>query len=202
MAKFFARLTQSRQSGRRAGALAGLLAIATTATPAAPGPAWAHQVPGFQSNGAVTVKSLGGGSFAGKTNPTGALAKANQTAVTQPPTVVIQATSSGNFPILMFTSNAYMGNLGGVVGADAKCQAEFGSGWRFAEAGKLVSGVPVTASVGYAWINNSTQSNSCNNWTTVTGNGTYLSPAGTPAYWSANAISVCNVVNRLACINF
>ena len=56
---------------------------------------WAHQNGSLQSNGSITVKSLVGGSYSGTTNPTGAVAKANQSAVTQPPTVIIQATSSG-----------------------------------------------------------------------------------------------------------
>ncbi|CAN7751142.1 hypothetical protein LJR269_006626 [Duganella sp. LjRoot269] len=64
------------------------------AAPAGAQPAWAHQAPGFQSNGAVTVKSLAGGAYGGTQNPTGAVAKANQSAVTQPPTVIIQATSA------------------------------------------------------------------------------------------------------------
>jgi len=64
--------------------------------PAGAGPTgWAHQAAGFQSNGAVTVKSLSGGSHAGTQNPSGAVAKANQNAVTQAPTVIIQATSGG-----------------------------------------------------------------------------------------------------------
>jgi hypothetical protein len=88
-------LTLSCQSGRKASVLAGLLAVAGAA-PAMAGPVnWAHQATGFQSNGAVTVKSLAGGSYAGTQNPAGAVAKANQNAATQPPTVIIQATSAG-----------------------------------------------------------------------------------------------------------
>ena len=56
---------------------------------------WAHQAGSLSSNGAVTVKSLAGGSTAAMQNPTGAIAKASQNAATQPPTVIIQATSSG-----------------------------------------------------------------------------------------------------------
>ncbi|CAN7751254.1 hypothetical protein LJR269_006630 [Duganella sp. LjRoot269] len=91
MAKFFDRLTQSCQSGASAAALAGLL---TAAASAGAQPAWAHQAQGFQSNGAITVKSLSGGAYGAKENPTGAVASANQSAVTQPPTVIIQATGS------------------------------------------------------------------------------------------------------------
>jgi len=67
------------------------------ALPAAAGPVdWAHQNGSVQSNGAVTVKSLSGGSYSATGNPSGAVAKANQNAATQPPTVIIQATSSAN----------------------------------------------------------------------------------------------------------
>ena len=84
------------QSGRSAGTLVGLLLVAATA-PAGAGPTgWAHQAAGFQSDGAVTVKSLAGGSYAGTQNPTGAVSKANQNAATQAPTVIIQA-NSGTF---------------------------------------------------------------------------------------------------------
>lgn len=56
---------------------------------------WAHQAGSLSSNGSVTVKSLSGGSYSTTQNPAGAVAKVNQNAVTQPPTVIIQATSSG-----------------------------------------------------------------------------------------------------------
>jgi len=91
-------LTLSRQSSRSAStcAVAGLAAV--LALPAAAGPVdWAHQNGSVQSNGAVTVKSLSGGSYSATGNPSGAVAKANQNAATQPPTVIIQATSS-NLP--------------------------------------------------------------------------------------------------------
>lgn len=90
MAKFFDRLTQSCQSG----ASAAVAALLVAAVPAGAQPAWAHQAPGFQSNGAIAVKSLAGGAYGGTENPAGAVAKANQSAVTQPPTVIIQATAS------------------------------------------------------------------------------------------------------------
>ena len=68
------------------------------ALPAAAGPVdWAHQNGSVQSNGAVTVKSLSGGSYSATGNPTGAVAKANQNAIAQPPTVIIQATSGTAF---------------------------------------------------------------------------------------------------------
>ena len=83
------------QSGRSAAGLASALAIAAAPASLAGPTGWAHQAAGFQSNGAVTVKSLAGGSYSGTQNPTGAVAKANQSAATQAPTVIIQATSGG-----------------------------------------------------------------------------------------------------------
>lgn len=68
--------------------------MVAAAVPAGAQPAWAHQAPGFQSNGAISVKSLSGGAYGGTENPAGAIVRANQSAVTQPPTVIIQATSS------------------------------------------------------------------------------------------------------------
>ena len=108
MAKFFDHLTQSCQSGRNAGGIASLALAAVVAHPAAAAqPGWAHQAAGFQSNGQVTVKSLAGGSYSGTQNPTGAVAKANQSAATQPPTVIIQATTTGypeTLPLLVSNS--------------------------------------------------------------------------------------------------
>lgn len=104
--------------------LAGLLAIAATARAAAGPTGWAHQAAGFQSNGAVTVKSLAGGSYAGTQNPTGAVAKANQNAVTQAPTVIIQATSGSTFS---YTTDCYIIEFVGHTGA----------GYTFVGAGKL-----------------------------------------------------------------
>ena len=55
---------------------------------------WAHQAGSLSSNGSVTVKSIAGGSYSATQNPSGAIAKANQVAATQPPTVIVQATAS------------------------------------------------------------------------------------------------------------
>ncbi|CAN7751215.1 hypothetical protein LJR269_006628 [Duganella sp. LjRoot269] len=101
-------------------------ALLAAAAPAGAQPAWAHQAPGFQSNGAITVKSLMGGAYGGTENPTGAVARSNQSAVTQPPTVIIQATGSA----VIQRHRAISGNLGG-IGANAKCQAEFGAGGKW-----------------------------------------------------------------------
>jgi hypothetical protein len=47
----------------------------------------------LQSNGSISIKSLSGGSYAGTVNPAGTIAKSNQSAVTQPPTVIITSSS-------------------------------------------------------------------------------------------------------------
>jgi hypothetical protein len=176
--------------------------VASLAVPALSGAqvGWAHQAGGFQSNGAVTVKSLAGGSYAGTQNPTGAIAKASQSAVTQPPTVIIQATAS-NTPILMMTAATYTGNLGGTTGADAKCVAEFGPGWKFAEAGKIQAGVVPTGGA-LAWVNEA-PSSFCSGWTNGTGSFTARAYSGGTAgnYWNTQN-ATCNNVLRVACINY
>jgi len=180
------------------------------AAPAGAGPTgWAHQAAGFQSNGAVTVKSLAGGSYSGTQNPSGAVAKSNQNAATQAPTVIIQATSGSNVPVMMWTAAQYNGNLGGQAGADAKCQAEFGAGWKFAEMGKLVSGVPVTGSVqANGWITNTSFTQNCSNWTNGTSGqgGPYMTIYGGGSagavYWTTPSTASCNIAQRLVCVNY
>ena len=95
--KFWAKcaLTLSRQSGRNArvritaaGVLAGLAIL--TAHPTFAQAVWAHQNGSVQSNGAITIKTLSGGSYNGHANVTGSVAKANQTAAVQPPTVLVR----------------------------------------------------------------------------------------------------------------
>jgi len=71
------------------------VALALTIASAAAGPVnWAHQAAGaVQSNGAVTVRSLSGGAYSATTNPSGAVARINQNAATQPPTVLLKGRS-------------------------------------------------------------------------------------------------------------
>jgi len=74
--------------------LACTLALTTTLTTAAP--QWTWEAGKQTNNGAITIKSTNGSTtYSGTQNPTGAVAKTNQSAVTQPPTVIIQATSGG-----------------------------------------------------------------------------------------------------------
>ena len=75
--------------------LSVLLAISFNSSGSLAAGQWAWEAGKQSSNGAVTVKSISGSSsYTGVQNPTGAVAKINQTAVTQPPTVVVQATAS------------------------------------------------------------------------------------------------------------
>lgn len=74
--------------------LALTLALTTTLTHAAP--QWTWEAGKQSSGGEIIIKSTNGSTtYSGTQNPTGAVAKTNQTAVTQPPTVIIQATSGG-----------------------------------------------------------------------------------------------------------
>lgn len=71
------------------------LACASAASPAQTGPAWAWSAGKITNNGNVAVKSASGAStYNVLQNPTGAVARTNQSAVTQPPTVIVQATAS------------------------------------------------------------------------------------------------------------
>lgn len=72
-------------------------------------PGWSHQNPGFSSGGAISIKGQSNGNISAQRNPNGAIAKTNQSAVTQSPTVVIQATNGGYsdaVPIMSSTGTA------------------------------------------------------------------------------------------------
>lgn len=75
--------------------LAFACALALTTTISTATPRWTWEAGKQTNNGSITVKSTSGSTtYSGTQNPTGAVAKANQTAVTQPPTVIVQATAS------------------------------------------------------------------------------------------------------------
>lgn len=151
-------------------------------SPLAAGQKWTWEAGKQTNNGQITVKSLSGSTtYSGTQNPTGAVAKTNQNAVTQPPTVIIQATGGGG-ACAATTRTKYNGNLGGVSGADAKCAAEFGTGWRFADlfsASSCISiGVdsnPTSYEMPWYWTG-ADDAWSCGKWTTndTGANGTYL----------------------------
>jgi hypothetical protein len=190
------------QSGANAAALAALVAAAA---PAGAQPAWAHQSPSFQSNGAVTVKSLSGGAYGGTDNPTGTVAKVNQSAITQPPTVIIQATSSA-VPQIAATVAAHDGNLGGIAGANAMCVAEFGAGWKMASVGR-VTAATAPPIYNYYWVNPpSTSSATCNGWTNGTNGyaGTILTSGSSATYYYQPLFNTqnCNVTASVLCSNF
>lgn len=74
------------------------LALSATLSTAAP-PQWTWEAGKQTNNGAITIKSTNGSTtYSGTQNPVGAIAKSNQNAVTQPPTVIIQATSGSGTP--------------------------------------------------------------------------------------------------------
>lgn len=76
----------------KAALVAALLAVSGPSMAA--GSQWTWEAGKQTNNGAITIKSTSGSTtYSGTQNPTGAIAKTNQTAVTQPPTVIIQATS-------------------------------------------------------------------------------------------------------------
>lgn len=78
----------------RAALIAALVALAGPSLAA--GPQWTWEAGKQTNNGAITIKSTNGSTtYSGTQNPTGAVTKINQNAVTQPPTIIIQATSGG-----------------------------------------------------------------------------------------------------------
>ncbi len=161
---------------------------------------WAHQDGSLQSNGAVTVKSLSGGSYTSTQNPSGAIAKANQNAATQPPTVIIQATGSSSYMVAA-TRLRYNGNLGGVAGGTAKCVIEFGTGWRFAGIGHLYALASAVGTVN-AWVDDP-NGQSCNSWTDSGGTtGAAINYYGTNTFFYTTTPASCFGHAPVLCANF
>jgi len=74
------------------------IAVLTLACQATAGPKWTWEAGKQTNNGSIIVNSVSGSTSYNVTqNPTGAVAKTNQSASTQPPTVIIQATGGGTF---------------------------------------------------------------------------------------------------------
>ncbi len=184
-------------------------ALIACMSPLAAAQKWTWEAGKQTSNGQITVKSLSGSTtYSGTQNPTGAVAKTNQNAVTQPPTVIIQATGGGGACVAK-TRTRYAGNLGGVSGADAKCAAEFGTGWRFADlfsASSCIS-IPIDTSVStyelpWYWAGGD-GALSCNNWTNNDSgtNGTYLSKQiSSGVYFLGPAVRGCDNPWPLLCV--
>jgi len=111
------------------------LALAWQAT-AAGAPQWTWEAGKQTNNGSITVNSASGSTtYNVIQNPTGAVAKANQSASTQPPTVIIQATGGGDRPF-NYIDHCYVFDLPDY------------SGYKFIGAGKLV-GSKFTGILGY-----------------------------------------------------
>jgi hypothetical protein len=168
-------------------------------------PAWAHQAPGFQSNGVITVKSLAGGTYGGTENPTGAVARVNQSAVTQPPTVIIQAT--GSVYAFAATKATTTGNMGGVAGGTAMCIAEFGAGWKMATVGRAyAASLPMlnqsTVNVLTAWVDSASSGQSCNGWTSSSAGINGIVMGGNTFNVSNNAGGNCSTAFPVMCTNF
>lgn len=151
-----------------------------TAALAGPGPQWTWAAGAQTNNGAIVLKSTNGSTtYSGTQNPTGAIAKVNQTAATQPPTVIVQATAS--LPIKAVgdactqtttgTAPSQSADEGTAITADRSliltCQS--GNKWKSAAASGL--------GVGQTWHNLT--------GTRVSG-ANYVNNTGAPIYACAN----------------
>jgi hypothetical protein len=110
-------------------AIVALAALAGTCQAFAAGPSWAHQNGSLNSNGAIVIKSLSGGSYNAVQNPTGAIAKTNQNAATQPPTVIVQATARPPVVVEGAACNAANDSMG-IDAAQTMLLTCQGSVWR------------------------------------------------------------------------
>jgi hypothetical protein len=115
-----------------------------------------------------------------------------------------------------YTSAKYDGNLGGILGAHAKCNAEFTRSHLCTYRELMWSGSGLAPAATGAWLDNDAYSSSsnpnlwprdrsssaCTNWTSNSNPSTnysaysYLLPTG---YWSPSAYDVCQVPRQLAC---
>ena len=184
-------------------------ALIACMSPLAAAQKWTWEAGKQTSNGQITVKSLSGSTtYSGTQNPTGAVVKTNQNAVTQPPTVIIQATGGGGGTCLGMTRAQRNGNLGGIGGADAYCAAEFGSGWRFAS---MLDIVGCAGGIGLyntppAWVNGvAVGVNSCGNWSDSSGgnDGAALVGDVTGTFYRIGPQNrSCNSTYSLVCVKF
>ncbi len=70
-------------------------------------PSWIWEDGKQPTNTPITLKAVSGpATYNATENPTGAVAKANQNAVTQPPVIIIQATGSG--PVFSYKDDCYI----------------------------------------------------------------------------------------------
>ena len=109
-----------------------------------------------------------------------------------------------------------VGNLGGIAGADAKCQAEFGSDWSFATCGKFLSNAPGVSSF-QAWCEDPLCNNDCQDL--VLGEWRHANAGGVASYGSTivagvagwveifggnptDPLAICAVNKHIACCNY
>ena len=108
------------------------------------------------------------------------------------------------------------GNLGGIAGADAKCQAEFGSDWLFATCGKFLSNAP-GVSIFQAWCEDPLCNSDCQDL--ALGEWWHANGAGVAGYGSTivsgitgwmeifggnpvDPLAICNANKHIACCNY
>lgn len=107
--------------------------------------------------------------------------------------------------ICLKTKQTYDGNLGGLAGADAKCDAEY-PGFRFARGSLDLYGIPgvgAATSQG-SWMGNSSSSYAdCSQWTSTAGNGGYVTNSGGATYSSQGygGTALCTYKQPLICCN-
>ena len=116
-------------------------------------------------------------------------------------TAVAAATSGVGGPVCGLTRSVFTGNLGGWSGADAKCVADFGSGWRFATAGNISGGIGVPGEVGWGSVYRYGSNGQCVDWTngTASYNGTRI--GATSGVLGVASVS-CGDQNPVWCCNF
>ncbi|CUJ40393.1 hypothetical protein [Achromobacter sp. 2789STDY5608621] len=171
-------------------AFALMVALAGLNTPASAAEVWWHQVPAnaAQDNGNVTLLDANGNPVNMVVNPTAAAVKANRAAATQPPTVVVQATTGyWKDPVAAVANLPPAGNATGdvrMVMSTAKPYMWDGSKW--IEQSSDYSG---TISAGNVLIKNvATEGTSCtpNGLVAVTTTGLLLSCQS--SRWRANSV--------------
>jgi hypothetical protein len=104
--------------------------------------------------------------------------------------------------VLVTTLTRYNGNLGGAVGANAKCTAEFGSGWRFAWTG-LRHVMPSGATITQSWIQDSasTGSSDCVGWTSSAAGSTGTTTNGMNSNGNNLYGQACVIAAPITCTN-
>lgn len=162
----------------KAALIAAWVALAGPALAA--GPQWTWEAGKQTNNGAITLKSTNGSTtYSGTQNPTGAVAKTNQSAVTQPPTVIIQATSSGQ--VFNYKDDCWIFGLPAPTPLNG-----WTSGARFIGAGKIDTTASTFTGI-LGWIGGMANSN-YDGGAQVMSALTGMSFSGTSTYGSGNPI--------------